>query len=119
MEEARMSHDAGPTGREPAEGYAGAGSPWAAPPEPGEQRPEAAGSARARAQVPQARGGASVQPPTGGPTAEPADFPRPPHDQQPRSGSASGERPGENPWQPAGPPPGPWREPGDRSPGSR
>jgi hypothetical protein len=64
MEEARMSHDANPPGREPAEGYAGAGSPWAAPPEPDEPgAAEPGGPARARASVPQARGSASVQPP--------------------------------------------------------
>ena len=104
MEEAPMSHDAGPAGREPAEGYAGAGSPWAAPPESGEQRPDApgqpTGQARARAQVPQARGSASVQPPTGSASV------------QPPTGSPAGD----DPWQSAGPPPAPWREPGDPGP---
>jgi hypothetical protein len=88
-----MSHDASPTGREPAEGYAGAGSPWAALPdsdEPGNA--EGKGTTRARASVPQARGSASVQSPSA--QDEPGDWQAPSQEQT---------RPG--PFPPAGPTP--------------
>jgi hypothetical protein len=109
-----MSHDANPPGREPAEGYAGAGSPWAAPPESDDSgAPEQGGPARARASVPQARGSASVQPPQQRPTPpgehggwpaaqqdEPGGWPAP-HEEQGRPG----------PFPPAGPPPAQYSAP--------
>lgn len=89
-----MSHDANPTGREPAEGYAGAGSPWAAPPEPDEPgAAEAGGPTRARASVPQVRGSASVQPPQ--------QRPMPPDEH----GGWPEEQGRPGPFPPAGPPP--------------
>jgi hypothetical protein len=99
-----MSHDADPTGREPAEGYAGAGSPWASAPNSDEEAPPEQGGGPGRARpVPPARGSASVgtasvgsasvQPPAQrpAPADERGDWPPP------------SDRPG--PFPPAGPPP--------------
>src|SRR5690348_13405488 len=72
-----MSHEASPAGREPAEGYTAANSPWAAPPESDEHQSDSGGPARARAQVPQARGSASVPPPPAGGAAAAGPPPEP------------------------------------------